>query len=52
MRMPAPVPLLSETPGALRWTGGRAGAHNEDVLRGLLGMSAGDVSRLRQEGVV
>ena len=52
MRMPAPVPRLSETPGALRWTGGRAGAHNEDVLRGLLGMSVGDVSRLRQEGVV
>jgi crotonobetainyl-CoA:carnitine CoA-transferase CaiB-like acyl-CoA transferase len=52
MRMPAPVPRLSETPGALRWTGARAGAHNEDVLVGLLGMSAGNVSRLREEGVV
>jgi succinyl-CoA--D-citramalate CoA-transferase len=52
MRMPAPVPHLSETPGALRWPGGHTGAHNDAVLLGLLGMSAGDVSRLRRAGVV
>jgi succinyl-CoA--D-citramalate CoA-transferase len=52
MRMPAPVPRLSETPGALRWSGGRPGTHNEAVFAGLLGMSAGDMSRLRQAGVV
>ena len=52
MRMPAPVPKLSETPGMVRWTGGRSGEHNEAVFEGLLGLSAAEIDRLAQAGVI
>ncbi|WP_392544245.1 CaiB/BaiF CoA transferase family protein [Oryzobacter telluris] len=38
------VPRLSETPGAVRWTGPRLGEHNDEVLQGGLGLSAAEVA--------
>jgi crotonobetainyl-CoA:carnitine CoA-transferase CaiB-like acyl-CoA transferase len=50
--MPAPVPKLSATPGAVRWSGGRIGAHNKEVFEGLLGLNSMRVARLRREEVI
>ena len=41
LRMPAPVPKLSDTPGSIRWTGQAPGAANEEVF----GEMAGPVPR-------
>ena len=46
------VPKLSETPGKLRWLGPDLGAHNEEILAGLLGLSSSDLSQLAAGGVV
>ena len=52
IRMPAPVPRLSETPGAIRWTGAAPGAHNDAVFRDLLGLSADALGRLSAAGII
>ena len=52
VRMPAPVPRLSATPGGIRWCGDRPGAHNSEVFEGLLGMTGGLVERLKRQGII
>ncbi|GAA3362253.1 CaiB/BaiF CoA transferase family protein [Saccharopolyspora gregorii] len=42
---------LSDTPGSVRTTGPRLGAHTAEVL-GSLGVDAGELDRLREQGVV
>jgi crotonobetainyl-CoA:carnitine CoA-transferase CaiB-like acyl-CoA transferase len=49
--MPNIMMRLSQTPGAIRWTGGRLGQDNEEVLTGL-GFSLEDLARLKSQGVV
>lgn len=46
------VPKLSETPGEVKTAGPLLGQHNEEVYYDLLGYSADDVARLKQEGIV
>ena len=52
LRMPAPVPRLSLTPGRVRWGGGALGADNEYVFGELLGMDAAERERLRATGAI
>jgi succinyl-CoA--D-citramalate CoA-transferase len=52
VRMPAPVPHLSATPGRIRWSGGEMGAHNKDVFEGLLGMTSERIEALKRQGVI
>jgi crotonobetainyl-CoA:carnitine CoA-transferase CaiB-like acyl-CoA transferase len=52
LAVPDVVPKLSATPGEIRWLGQALGAHNEEVLRDLLGMAHEDVERLRAQGVI
>lgn len=52
MRMPAPVPKLSETPGAINWTGRDPGASNQEVFGGWLGLSGEEIESLRRKGIV
>ena len=52
LRMPAPVPRLSLTPGRVRWGGGELGADNEHVFGELLGMDAAERERLRATGAI
>lgn len=50
---PGIVPALSESPGGIRNAGSaRPGQHNDDVYAGLLGKTAGELERLRAEGVL
>jgi crotonobetainyl-CoA:carnitine CoA-transferase CaiB-like acyl-CoA transferase len=50
--VPNVVPRLSETPGTIEWLGPALGSHTEAVLCGMLGISSGDLQKLRDKGVV
>jgi formyl-CoA transferase len=49
---PAVIPRLSATPGRVSHAGPALGHHTQDILAGLLGMSAREIDDLRGEGVV
>lgn len=44
-------PRLSRTPGRVRWPGAPLGAHTDEVL-GELGLAPGQITRLREKGIV
>jgi crotonobetainyl-CoA:carnitine CoA-transferase CaiB-like acyl-CoA transferase len=50
--MPAILPVLTGTPGATRWAGAPLGHHTDEVLSQELGLTAGDIARLRSLEVV
>jgi len=51
--MPGIVPKLSASPGRVHWPGPlTVGAHNREVLGGLLGLGDDDIDRLSADGVV
>jgi formyl-CoA transferase len=49
---PGVVPKLSLTPGRVTHAGPPLGRHTDEVLSGLLGMSAAEIADLRAQGVV
>lgn len=51
VRMHNVVPRLSETPGDIRWAGGRLGQDNAAVW-GELGLTSADLQRLSDSGVI
>lgn len=52
LRMQAPAPRLSDTPGRIRGVGPGLGEHNDAVLRGVLGLDAGRLAALQAAGVI
>ncbi|MSQ50122.1 MAG: CoA transferase, partial [Betaproteobacteria bacterium] len=50
--VPGIVPKLSATPGEIKWLGEGLGAHNEEILCGLLGLASEELERLRTQGVI
>lgn len=50
--IPNLVPRLSDTPGKVNWLGPRLGEHNDEVFKGLLGMSGDEIGRLTAAGVI
>ncbi len=50
--IPNLVPRLSDTPGQVKWLGPKLGEHNDEVFKGLLGMSEDELGRLANEGVI
>ena len=53
IRMQNTFPLMSQTPGKIRFTGPtEMGAHNHEIYAERLGMSEDDVQRLKQEGII
>jgi formyl-CoA transferase len=52
VRMQNAFPKLSATPGKVRWPGPELGAHTEEVLQAVAGLSAETISGLRARGVV
>ena len=52
LRMQAPAPRLSNTPGRIRGAGPALGAHNDAVLRGVLGLDAERLAALQAVRVI
>ena len=52
MRVQAPVPRFSATPGRITHLGPRLGEHNAEVYRELLGLEADRLQELREQGVI
>ena len=52
LKIPAIPPLLGETPGRTDTPGPALGAHTEEVLEALLGLSAAERAELRAAGVI
>ncbi|WP_164992347.1 CoA transferase [Streptomyces sp. L2] len=50
--MAAPMPRLSATPGRIRSLGPRLGAHTDEVLRDLAGLTDADLGVLRRDDVI
>ncbi|AWS41615.1 CaiB/BaiF CoA-transferase family protein [Streptosporangium sp. 'caverna'] len=46
------VPKLSATPGSVRAVGPELGRHNDEVYRGLLGLSTEEIAALAADGVI
>ncbi|MGZ0229273.1 MAG: CaiB/BaiF CoA transferase family protein [Acidimicrobiales bacterium] len=47
LRMQNVAPQLSDTPGSIKWPGPPLGAHNDEILRGLLGLSDAEVEAVQ-----
>ncbi|GAA1864251.1 CoA transferase [Pseudonocardia ailaonensis] len=52
MRVQAPVPRLSATPGGIDHLGAGIGAHNDEIYGGLLGLSEARRRELHENGVI
>ncbi|MDA8947372.1 CoA transferase [Luminiphilus sp.] len=46
LKIPAIMPKLSRTPGETHWPGAAIGAHNDEILGGLLGLSDEEIAAL------
>ena len=51
LKVPGVVPVLSETPGEIRTSAPKLGAHTDEVLREI-GFSGKEIEGLRQKGIV
>ena len=52
LHIPAMLPILTETPGTTEWPGPELSEHTEEVLTELLGKDEGEITQLREDGVV
>jgi crotonobetainyl-CoA:carnitine CoA-transferase CaiB-like acyl-CoA transferase len=52
LKLPAIIPMLSETPGATTWPGPELGAHNEEIFGARLGLSAAEIQDLRDKSII
>jgi succinyl-CoA:(S)-malate CoA-transferase subunit B len=50
--IPNVVPRLTDTPGRVKWLGPPTESHNDDVYRGMLGLSSAEIEALRAGGVI
>jgi crotonobetainyl-CoA:carnitine CoA-transferase CaiB-like acyl-CoA transferase len=52
LKIPAMVPKLSETPGRTDWPGPEVGEFNQAVYADLLGLSAEEITKLVEQGIL
>ncbi len=52
LTIPAMRPLMNDTPGRTDWPGPELGAHNEEVLGSLLGLSDEELKTMKNNGTI
>ncbi len=52
LKIPAILPILTDSPGRTEWAGPDLGAHNGEILRERLGLSDGEIDTLKSEGII
>lgn len=52
VKMPNAFPFMTETPGRIKWPGQKLGASNEEIYKGLLGMSDAELAELKEKKVI
>lgn len=52
VKMPSVFPVLTETPGQIKWPGQTIGAQNDDIYKDLLGLDDGQLARLQEKNVI
>ncbi len=52
LKIPAILPKLDSTPGKTDWSGPKLGSHNDEVLRGILGLSDDELETLKLAAIV
>ncbi len=52
VKLPTMTPKLTETPGGTNWIGPALGAHNSEVLGGMLGFTEDELQQLASDGVI
>jgi formyl-CoA transferase len=52
LKMQSTFPKLSETPGAVKWTGPDLGEHNDEIYKGLLGMDDATYKDYQAKGII
>lgn len=52
LKVPGVTPVLSATPGEIKWPGAPVGAYNNEVFGDLLGMKGDEIAELKDEGII
>lgn len=52
VKMPGVFPVLTETPGEVKWAGPKLGSSNREVYGGLLGLSEEQIRELEEQGII
>jgi len=52
VHIPSVTPVLSATPGKIKWIGQPVGSFNEEVYKGLLGKTDEELAALKEKGVI
>lgn len=52
VKLQAPVPKMSASPGEVKWLGPELGEHNEEIYTQVLGLSISEIESLHNDGII
>lgn len=52
LRIPSVTPVLSKTPGEIKWPGSALGEYNDEVYSQILGLNGDEIANLKSEGII
>ena len=52
VKMPGVFPVLTETPGQIKWAGPKLGSYNEEIYKGLLGLTDDELEQLKEKQII
>lgn len=52
IKMPGICPVMTETPGEVKWAGPQLGSYNQEIYKDLLGMSNKEIKELKEEKII
>ena len=52
VKMPGVFLVLTETPGKIKWAGPKLGSYNEEIYKGLLGLTDDELEQLKEKQII